>query len=82
MDKVVQWLNWVLVVDFFFVLFSLAWLAVAVVGRASGIDLGLDLWYSLWEPLFTPAIGLLMGGAILTGIVGQIRKRLNSEPKT
>lgn len=78
MQKLLNGLNTLLVVDFFFVLASLAWLAAAVVGRTTGVPLGLDLWYSLWEPLFTPAIGLLMGGALLTGAAAQINKRLNA----
>ncbi|MBP0001349.1 MAG: hypothetical protein J7641_20560 [Cyanobacteria bacterium SID2] len=77
MEKVLQWLNWVLVADFFFVLLSLFWLTAAVIGRTTGIPLGLDLWYDLWEPLFTPAIGLLMGGALLTAAIGQINKYLD-----
>jgi predicted membrane-bound spermidine synthase len=36
-----------------------------------------DLWYSLWQPVFNPALGILMGGAILSGIVNQVSKRLN-----
>lgn len=76
-DKFLDWLNQLLVVDVFFVLFSLAWLAVAVFGHAIHVNLGLDLWYKLWQPVFTPAIGLLMAGALISGIAGQISKRLN-----
>lgn len=75
-DKLLSWLNFALVVDTFLVLASFFWLAIAVTGRALGISLGLDLWYRLWEPVFTPAIGILMGGAILSGIVSWIGKRL------
>lgn len=74
MRQILDWLNTLLVVDFFFVLASLAWLAIAVVGRTTGVALGLDVWYSLWEPLFTPAIGALMAGALLTGAIAQVQK--------
>lgn len=77
-DRLVRWLNQFLMLDVFLVLFSFFWLAIAVVGRSMGVPLGLDLWYSLWEPVFTPAIGLLMAGALLSGLASQISKRLNS----
>nr|WP_051358199.1 hypothetical protein [Rubidibacter lacunae] len=65
-------------VDLFLVLVSFFWLAIALVGRALDIPLGLDLWYRLWEPIFTPAIGILMLGAIASGIASQIVKRLDA----
>ncbi len=75
-DRFMNWLNWLLVADVFLVLASFGWLAIAVAGKAADFPLGLDLWYKLWEPLFSPAIGLLMGGALLSGLIGQIKKRL------
>jgi hypothetical protein len=77
-DKFLNWLNLLLVADVFLVLFSFAWLAIAVIGKAADIPLGLDLWYRLWEPVFTPAIGILMAGAILSGIASWVSKRLSS----
>ncbi|MFB8790043.1 MAG: hypothetical protein U7123_14585 [Potamolinea sp.] len=77
-DKLIGWLNQLLVVDVFLVLLSFFWLAIAVVGRSLGVPLGLDIWYRLWEPVFTPAIGILMAGALLSGLINQISKRLNS----
>jgi len=73
-DKLKNLLNIILVADVFLVLISFAWFAVAVIGRSTGIPLGLDLWYKLWEPLFTPAIGILMAGAILSGIISWISR--------
>lgn len=75
-DKLLNFLNTVLVADVFLVLIGFGWLAVAVIGRSAGISLGLDLWYKLWEPLFTPAIGILMAGALLSGIVSWISRKL------
>lgn len=78
-DKFLYWLNLILVADVFFVLFSFGWLAIAVIGHITGVPLGLDLWYKLWEPVFTPSLGILMGGALLSGITSWVsRKFLNS----
>ncbi len=77
-EQLIHWLNQLLMVDVFLVLLSFFWLAIAVVGRSLGLPLGLDLWYRLWEPVFTPAIGILMAGAILSGLINQISKRLKS----
>ncbi len=78
-DKLLRWLNWALVADFFLVLFGFFWLAIAVVGRAAGVPLGLDLWHQLWQPVFTPAIGILMAATIVSGLVGWIVKRLKPQ---
>jgi hypothetical protein len=77
-EQLIHWLNQLLMADVFLVLLSFFWLAIAVVGRSLGLPLGLDLWYRLWEPVFTPAIGILMAGAILSGLINQISKRLKS----
>ncbi len=75
----VKWINLALVADFFVVLFAFFWLAIAVIGHALKLPLGLDLWYKLWTPVFTPAIGILMAGTIISGIVGKISQlRSNS----
>jgi hypothetical protein len=77
-DKFFEWLNLALMANLFLVLFSFFWLAIAVIGRSLHIPLGLDLWYKLWEPVFTPSIGILMGGAILSGVASWVSKRLGS----
>jgi hypothetical protein len=77
-EKLWNWFNLALVANIFLVLFSFFWLAVAVVGRSVGVPLGLDLWYRLWEPVFTPAIGILMAGALLSGLISWLRKRFDS----
>jgi len=79
-DNLLKWINLVLVVDLFLVLFSFFWLAIAVIGRSTGVPLGLDLWYKLWDPVFTPALGILMAGALVSGAVSWISQKLN--PKT
>jgi hypothetical protein len=74
-EKLLEWLNLALVANLFLVLLSFLWLAIAVAGRAFHIPLGLDIWYRLWQPVFTPAIGILMGGALLSGIISWLNKR-------
>lgn len=69
-------INTALVVNLFFVLLSFGWFAVAVLGRSTQVNLGLDLWYRLWTPVFQPAIGILMAGAILSGVVSWVNGKL------
>jgi hypothetical protein len=76
-DKLLSWLNLALVVNLFLVLGSFFWLAIAVVGRSAGIPLGLDFWYKLWEPVFMPEIGILMAGAIISGLGSWLSKRFS-----
>ncbi len=75
-ERLLSWLNVVLMANVALVLLGFAWLAVAVAGRAAHLSLGLELWYRLWQPLFQPAIGILMAGAILSGIASWLTKRL------
>ncbi len=77
-ERLSSWFNQLLIVDVFLVLLSFFWLAIAVVGRSLGLPLGLDLWYRLWQPVFTPAIGILMAGALLSGLISWLSKRLNT----
>ncbi len=78
-DKILKWLNFVLMLDLFFVLLSFFWFATALVGRATDVPLGFDLWYRLWEPVFTPAIGLLMAGSLVVGLVNWVSTKLSAK---
>ncbi len=78
-EKLLSWLNFVLVADVFLVLLGFAWFAIAVIGDASGINLGLDLWHQLWQPLFNPAIGILMGGALLSGLINWVSRKFQAD---
>lgn len=75
-EKLIDWLNWLLVADLFLVLLSFAWFAIAILGRATHVSLGLEVWYSLWNPLFMPAISILMAGALASGAISWVSKRL------
>ena len=64
------WIDTLLVVDVFVVIAGAIWFGVAVICHSRKIEAPLDWFQRLWEPLFTPAIGLLMGDAILSGVLG------------
>jgi hypothetical protein len=77
-DKFLNGLNLILVADVFLVFLGFGWFAVAVIGNIIGVPLGLDLWHKLWIPVFNPAIGILMGGAILSGIISWVSKKFST----
>jgi hypothetical protein len=78
-DRALNIINTLLTINVFFVLLSFVWFAIAVIGKYTDLPLGLDLWQSLWMPLFQPAIGALMGGAIVSGIGGYISKKIRQQ---
>jgi hypothetical protein len=62
----------VLIGDFFFILFALVWFGVGVGLQIGQVTTGpLDLWYLLWQPVFQPALGVLMLGALVSGLTGK-----------
>jgi hypothetical protein len=65
----------VLVADVFLVLAGAAFFAVAVGLHGLQLDAPLELFQRLWEPLFTPAIGLLMAAALISGGLGWWQRR-------
>ncbi|MFZ0409743.1 MAG: hypothetical protein WAM11_16780 [Cyanobium sp.] len=69
------WLDLVLVADVFLVIAAALWFALAVLLHSRGVEAPLRLFQSLWEPLFTPAIGLLMAAALLSGGLGWWQRR-------
>jgi hypothetical protein len=75
-DRLINGLNTLLMINLFFVLISFFWFAIALIGRSTHVNLGFDLWYRLWEPLFMPAIGILMAGALLSGAVSWVARKL------
>ena len=68
-------LDTLLVIDVFVVIAGALWFGVAVLLHSRQIEAPLDLFQPLWEPLFTPAIGLLMGAAVLSGILSWWQRR-------
>lgn len=76
-----QWLDRLLMADLFLVLAGFFWLAAALIGRSLEVNLGFDLWLRLWEPLFQPAIGILMLGAIASGVASWISRRFDKRAR-
>ena len=75
MAKLKGALDAVLVVDVFVVIAGALWFGLAVVLHSQHIEKPLALFQQLWEPLFTPAIGLLMAAALLSGALGWWQRR-------
>ena len=75
LERLQQWLDRLLVLDVFLVIGAALWFGTAVVLHAQGVEAPLRLFQRLWEPLFTPAIGLLMAAALLSGALGWWRRR-------
>jgi len=74
-DQFFDGLNKLLMFNLFFVLFSFFWFAVALIGRSANVNLGFDLWYSLWDPLIMPSIGILMAGALASGLFSWVNRK-------
>ena len=70
METLKGWLDRVLVADVFVVIGGAFWFLTAVLCEARGVHQPLAVFQKLWEPLFTPAIGLLMAAAVISGVLG------------
>ena len=75
MQALKLWLDRLLVADVFVVIAGAFWFLTAVVCEARGLHQPLALFQRLWDPLFTPAIGLLMAAALLSGVLGWWQRR-------
>jgi hypothetical protein len=64
-----------LVADVFLVIAGAIWFGLAVICHSQEIEAPLDVFQRLWEPLFTPAIGLLMAAALISGVLGWWQRR-------
>jgi hypothetical protein len=70
-----RWLDHFLIALVFLVFAGFVWFVFSVTGAFIGIPLGYKLWLRLWLPLFQPALGILMAGALLSGVWGWLEKR-------
>lgn len=68
-------LDRILVADVFLVIAGALWFAVAVALHSQHVEAPLATFRRLWDPLFTPAIGVLMAAALLSGAVGWWQRR-------
>ena len=74
MAKLGFWLNKALMADLFLVFFFFGWFAVAVIAEQFHLHLGLAVWQSLWQPLIQPVLGIMMAGAVLSGVISKFRQ--------
>ena len=77
METLKSWLDRLLVADVFVVIAGAFWFLAAVLCEGRGIHQPLAVFQQLWEPLFTPAIGLLMAAAVISGVLGWWQRRTN-----
>jgi len=75
LQRLRDWIDRLLVADVFLVLAGAVWFAAAVLLHSQGVEAPLAIFQRLWEPLFTPAIGLLMAAALLSGALGWWQRR-------
>jgi hypothetical protein len=68
-------LDRLLVADVFLVLAGALWFGLAVILHSQGVEAPLQAFQGLWQPLFTPAIGVLMAAALLSGALGWWQRR-------
>jgi TRAP-type C4-dicarboxylate transport system permease small subunit len=73
------WLDSLLVANVFLVIAGALWFGLAIALHSRSVDAPLKLFQQLWEPLFTPAIGLLMAAAVLSGILGWWQRRAQKQ---
>ena len=69
------WLDRLLVVDVFLALAGAGWFGIAIAASSQGVEGPLHLFQQLWDPLFTPAIGLLIASALVSGIASWWQRR-------
>ena len=77
-EKLLIWLDRLLIADVFLVLIGFFWFAIAVMGRSMGIGLGWEIWYKLWQPVFNPAIGILFLGAFSSWLIKKINQKFSN----
>lgn len=77
-EKIGFWLNKALMFDLFLVFGFFGWFVVAVIGEQAHIHLGLSVWHFLWQPVIQPVLGIMMAGAILSGVIGKFQSHQES----
>ncbi|AFY70118.1 hypothetical protein Pse7367_1842 [Thalassoporum mexicanum PCC 7367] len=75
MEKLVEWLNRLLIADLFLVFGFFFWFVAAVVADSFDLNLGLGLWQRLWQPVIQPVLGIMMLGAIASGLIGWVKNK-------
>ncbi len=71
-----RWLDRLLVLNVFLVIGGAVWFGLAVIANGQGVVTPMQQFQRLWDPLFTPAIGLLMGTALINGMLSWWQRRM------
>jgi TRAP-type C4-dicarboxylate transport system permease small subunit len=74
-ERLKGWLDSLLVIDVFVVIGGAIWFALALGLHGLKVEAPLELFQRLWTPVFTPAIGVLMAAAVLSGLLGWWQRR-------
>jgi hypothetical protein len=82
MQKLGFWINKALMFDLFLVFFFFVWFVLALGAEQLHLHLGLNVWHFLWQPVIQPVLGIMMAGAILSGIIGKLRTTFQSKAQT
>ncbi len=75
LEKLIAVINRILLIDVFLAAFFFLWFIIALVAESLHWHLGWQVWQSLWQPVIQPALGLVMLGAIATGVINRFRKQ-------
>lgn len=75
LERLQRGVDRLLVLDVFLVLAGALWFGLGVGLHLRGSEPVLEAFQRLWPLLFQPAIGLLMGAALLSGGLGWWRRR-------
>eukprot|EP01023_Acetabularia_acetabulum_P049494 TRINITY_DN5286_c0_g1_i6.p2 TRINITY_DN5286_c0_g1~~TRINITY_DN5286_c0_g1_i6.p2 ORF type:complete len:194 (+),score=18.55 TRINITY_DN5286_c0_g1_i6:495-1076(+) len=66
----------ILIADFFVVVGIMLWLGVAIVAKTQlKQDQLWENWIGLWPTVFQPALGVLMLGSIVQGVIGYVSEK-------
>ncbi len=77
MQKLGFWLNKALMIDLFLVFFFFAWFVLAIIAEQLHLHFGLSVWHFLWQPVIQPVLGIMMAGAILSGIMSKFQSEIS-----
>lgn len=70
-----QWLDRVLIGVVCVVMAGFGLFVLSISAAFLGFPQGYSLWARLWYPLFQPALGILMLGALVSGLWGWLMKQ-------
>ena len=68
-------LSGILIADFFVVIFFLVWFIAASISKEAFANAYLlERFQDIFQPVIQPALGILMGGSVISGLIGDRKK--------